>query len=64
MSGRIGLVVIHGMGAQQEDFADALMADVLSRVGADGSRVVWTAAGVDDSQPRFVVVKGPDKEGL
>jgi hypothetical protein len=39
--GRIRLVVIHGMGAQQKDFADALMADVLSRVGADASRVVW-----------------------
>ena len=37
MPGRIGLVVIHGMGAQQKDFADALMADVLSRVGADAS---------------------------
>ena len=42
MPGRIGLVVIHGMGAQQTDFANALMADVLSRVGADGNRVVWT----------------------
>jgi hypothetical protein len=42
MPGRIAVVVIHGMGAQEDDFANALMADVLSRMDApSASRIVW-----------------------
>jgi len=41
MPGTIGVVVIHGMGAQKRRFSDELKAEVSRRLGGDASRFAW-----------------------
>ncbi len=43
MSGqnKIGVIVIHGMGAQQPRFSDALKVEVSNRLGSAAARFVW-----------------------
>ncbi|MHC5115073.1 MAG: hypothetical protein ACYTGP_11680 [Planctomycetota bacterium] len=38
---RLGVLVIHGMGSQEEDFAQPLVDEVSDRLGAIRDRVVW-----------------------
>jgi hypothetical protein len=41
MAGTIGVVVIHGMGAQKRRFSDELKAEVSRRLGGGASRFAW-----------------------
>lgn len=47
MSPEVGVLIVHGMGSQQEDYAKGLIAELTDRLGADAEKVcfepVWWA---------------------
>jgi hypothetical protein len=55
MAAEIGVLVVHGMGAQPADFADAFIAEMqgrLLRIGIDPDRVAWRAGWWADTVKR------------
>lgn len=41
MSGKIGVLIIHGMGRQTEEFSDALRDELRNRLGQLASQFKW-----------------------